>query len=83
MVNLRRQHPEFVKAERANFAEHGKVIVGFDDEVQGSDEETEFVEEWRGIYPDNDDDDGTDPDPCLTGGGLSRQDWLGLHYGKK
>ncbi|KAE8767545.1 Zinc finger protein CONSTANS-LIKE 13 [Hordeum vulgare] len=82
MAELRQQHSELAEVKWSIFAEHGgKVIVISDDEVQGSEKEHEFdVEEWRRIFP-GCDINGTDLDPCLTGGGVSRQDWLDPHHG--
>lgn len=77
MDDLRRQYSELVEAEQAIFVVNdGEVIVISDDE--GGNEEID-VEEWRSVFP-GDDDDGTGPDPALTEGGLTRKDWLDLHF---
>ena len=48
---------------------------------EGGEEEEFDDEKWQSIFPDCDD-DGTGKDPALTEGGLSRKDWLNLHYGR-
>nr|XP_020151554.1 ethylene-responsive transcription factor ERF016-like [Aegilops tauschii subsp. strangulata] len=82
MAELHRQHPELVKADRAV---KGEVVAISHDEEQGGgggngSTEDEFdAEKWRHIFLDSGE-DGTGPDPM--DGGMLRQDWLDLYYGK-
>ena len=71
----------------------GEVIVISDDKgsnagseeggnaggMEGGDDKID-VEEWRSVFP-GDDDDDTGPDPTLTEGDLARKDWLNIHFG--
>ncbi|KAE8774083.1 hypothetical protein D1007_53597 [Hordeum vulgare] len=92
MEEVRWQHPELVEAELATFTDvRWEVIVISDDEEEcgkegheeGGEKEEINLEEWRSVFPnDEDDDDGTGPGPALTSGGLTSKDWLNLTFGR-